>query len=147
MSATEATVRLLREGEARLARARRELAAFNAEWNAAAEERMSLTPPRERGVYFVEAIGTGLVKIGWAKIIAKRFAALQRMNGAQLRLLRWEPGWRSDERTMHERWAYLRTHGEWFTVSEALAFYMGHTPGASIARYLEGGGYWWETAA
>jgi hypothetical protein len=37
-------------------------------------------------IYFVEAIGTGLVKIGKARDIAQRVAGLRSMNAGQLRI-------------------------------------------------------------
>jgi hypothetical protein len=122
-------------------------APFTAEWNAAVEERRGLREPSAHGVYFVEAVGTGFVKIGRSKDIRTRIAQLRSTNGAILRLLRWENGGAREEKALHERWAGLRSHGEWFIVSAGMAFYMGALPGAAIARHIEGGGIWWETAA
>lgn len=80
---------------------------------------MVVAPLRQRSggpglVYFVEAVGTDLVKIGFSRDLARRFSALQAHGGATLRLLAAVPGTEKRERAIHKRFAGDRAHGEWF---------------------------------
>lgn len=65
-------------------------------------------------VYFVEAVGLDLIKIGVASDVDARFSALQSGSPVPLRLLGTVPGDRKLERLFHGLFAAHRTHGEWF---------------------------------
>jgi hypothetical protein len=74
-------------------------------------------------VYFVQAATTGLIKIGCTGNVKKRLLELQAMNSEVLTLLGCRPGSLEEEAFLHERFADLRRHGEWFKpATELLAF-------------------------
>lgn len=110
---------------------------FVKQWNEASNERSGIRVPNCAGVYFVEAVGTGFVKVGRSKNIAERVATLRANNGALLRLLRWDKGGAREERALHGRYDYYRSHGEWFIVFPHLASHVGCLPASLYAIYLE----------
>lgn len=67
-------------------------------------------------VYFIKR--GSLVKIGWSRNVEQRRRAV---GGEILATL---PGYMRDERAMHDRFAMLRMHGEWFAYTPALATYI-----------------------
>lgn len=71
-------------------------------------------------VYFVSARETGLIKIGFARDVAKRFRNLSTMGGAVIELIASTPGTLKTERRLHKRFAADRAYGEWFRASPAL---------------------------
>lgn len=71
-------------------------------------------------VYFIEGVGTGLVKIGWTIDVAARWADLSTMSPAPLNLLAVMPGGRTKEQELHGLLAEYRHHGEWFIRCRAL---------------------------
>jgi hypothetical protein len=64
------------------------------------------------GVYFV--FGAGLVKIGRSTCIGDRIQELRCGSPVELHLLLVLPGDAETERELHDRFAHLRRHGEWF---------------------------------
>lgn len=68
-------------------------------------------------VYFVQAGEGGPVKIGYANEegVIRRLYIIQSNNHVRLTLLRVLSG--DAEFAMHQRFAHLRLHGEWFTYS------------------------------
>lgn len=76
-------------------------------------------------IYFIEAVGAGLVKIGFTDgDPAKRLRQLQTGCPHQLRLAAATEGSISIEAVEHGRWAYLREQGEWFRIDDRLRWYM-----------------------
>lgn len=79
--------------------------------------------PKERGVYFVQGVDGGPIKIGWASKHPDegRLMALQTGSPVVLRLLGWIRGatYRL-ENHLHEEFKADRLHGEWFAQSDAL---------------------------
>lgn len=79
-----------------------------------------------RCVYFVQALRLGLVKIGIARDVPSRMAALQTGSPDTLTLI----GAISTnapcslEKTLHMRFAAHRRHGEWFEPAEELLAYL-----------------------
>jgi hypothetical protein len=71
-------------------------------------------------VYFIEAVGLNVVKIGFARDITERIRKLAPGCPAPLRLLGTVPGDLKIEQHYHERLAAHRTHGEWFKLCPAL---------------------------
>jgi hypothetical protein len=69
-------------------------------------------------VYFAQA--EDRVKIGWSRKVATRIAGLQTGNASPIRLLGTIPGSRAAEKRLHERFAHLRLHGEWFRAEPEL---------------------------
>jgi hypothetical protein len=65
-------------------------------------------------IYFIEAPGTGLVKIGYAVDVLERFNGMLTMSPVPLSLLASMPGGPQMEAELHVRFANSRTHGEWF---------------------------------
>lgn len=65
-------------------------------------------------VYLVRAGDAGPIKIGYATNFARRLKELQFFNHEPLTALAVIPGGRSQEHMLHERFAHLRIHGEWF---------------------------------
>lgn len=71
-------------------------------------------------VYFVEAVGLGLVKIGTATNVYKRIPALAVASPVSLRLRALAPGGRAAEKDMHILFAKYSSHGEWFHLAPAV---------------------------
>jgi hypothetical protein len=65
-------------------------------------------------VYFIEAVGVDLVKIGHARSVAVRLRVLRPASPVALRLMRETDGGPQEARGLHERFAEHRVHDEWF---------------------------------
>lgn len=65
-------------------------------------------------VYFIEAVGAGLVKIGTSTNVTQRLAQLQSGFPYELKLLRVLPGYLEEERFFHDLFAEYRVRAEWF---------------------------------
>lgn len=77
-----------------------------------------------RTVYFVEAIGVGLIKIGITHDIERRMRVLRANSPVPLALLAAIPGTLFDERRLHDQFARERAHGEWFFASSSLRIFV-----------------------
>lgn len=76
-------------------------------------------------VYFVEAVGTGRVKVGFtAGPIGERVASLQTACPVPLVVLATCPGTPDTEKVAHLALEAFRTDGEWFDVTDDLLSYM-----------------------
>ena len=77
---------------------------------------------REDGtVYFVEALHTGLIKIGWTgRPLDARLSVMQTDCPYQLRVLAIVPRGTAFERACHKHFMHLRVRGEWFEGTEEL---------------------------
>ena len=82
---------------------------------------VEVQPPESGGVYFVLGAGNCL-KIGLGRNIRRRVAELQTSHSVKLVLLAVEETteMREIEAAYHERFAALRTYGEWFTFTGEL---------------------------
>ncbi len=81
--------------------------------------RLSRIQPRPYGhVYFVEAIGTGRVKIGWSKDIHARMNQIRTGCPVEIAVLLTKRARQSAEFALHRRFADQRvwTNREWFTL-------------------------------
>lgn len=58
----------------------------------------------QQGIYFMQPIVGGLIKIGHSSFLARRVASLRTMSPVELVLIG----------VIHMQFAYLRKHGEWF---------------------------------
>lgn len=67
-------------------------------------------------VYFIQS-QSGHIKIGYAKDVVARLAALQCANPEPLTLIGTVPGTRGLEVALHKRFAAHRLLGEWFTAN------------------------------
>lgn len=65
-------------------------------------------------LYFVQARGTGRIKIGRSKNPKRRLQSLQTGNAKELRLIASLEGLGWRERDLHERLREWRVSGEWF---------------------------------
>lgn len=65
-------------------------------------------------VYFVRALKTGFIKIGYSTAPAKRVSDMQVGTGEPLSLILTVPGNRAEERAFHMRFNDSRERGEWF---------------------------------
>lgn len=93
-------------------------------------------------VYFIEAVGLDLIKIGFANNIASRLASLQTASPVTLRLLGTVPGGRALERFYHDCFSDQRARGEWFRRCPELDKYIAaadkpYIPSDSGQRYLD----------
>jgi hypothetical protein len=70
--------------------------------------------PTEQSVYFIEAQGTDLVKIGIAAVPTERLRELQTASPHKLRILATMPGGKPVESRLHRHFAAHRATGEWF---------------------------------
>lgn len=71
-------------------------------------------------IYFVQTNDNAHIKIGYASNVEKRMAALQTGAPRGVKLLATMPGDKQVERAVHERFARLRGHGEWFDTDRAI---------------------------
>ena len=83
-------------------------------------------------VYFAQRRAGGLVKIGWSRSVKVRMGAVR------ANVIGAIPGERETERALHERFAHLRTRGEWFRPGRDLLAYIrseaqGHEPDSETA--------------
>lgn len=69
-------------------------------------------------VYFFEAVGKGLTKIGYSADPVKRFRHIQTSCPFPIRAVLLANGGRDVERSFHEDYADYRQHGEWFALPE-----------------------------
>lgn len=65
-------------------------------------------------VYFVEAVGLDLIKIGHSIDLMKRLVSLLTSSPARLFVIGSIPGGRQKEREIHVALHAHRSHGEWF---------------------------------
>lgn len=68
----------------------------------------------DTGIYFIEAVGLGLVKIGKSKALRGRIQQLKARTPCELRVLKVLPGRTAEEAHLHKLFAEHRVHGEWF---------------------------------
>ena len=88
-------------------------------------------------IYFVEAVGTGYVKIGFTRQMAsRRVRELQTASPHELRLLAWMEEFEGREATIHARFHHLRYRGEWFRLDEALRLFVAEVAAHAPARGL-----------
>lgn len=72
-------------------------------------------------IYFIQEVPDGAIKIGYTGGDPfQRLSALQTGNSKPLKLLAFAPGSPQHERGLHERFAELRLHGEWFRADPRL---------------------------
>lgn len=87
-----------------------------------------------RTVYFVDAPGTGVIKIGKTSDLEKRMTTLQTMCPVRLQLLMTIQYDDDLERRIHNHLADYRAHGEWFYACKPVKDFM--------RAYLDGGIQW-----
>lgn len=76
-------------------------------------------------IYFVEAVGADLLKIGFTDgKPAERIRQLQTGCPHKLRLVAAEPGNELKEKRLHDRWSENRVQGEWFRIDERMRWYL-----------------------
>lgn len=66
-------------------------------------------------IYFITAPEAGRIKIGYTTKPEKRISGLMTSSAYRLETLRIIEGTREQEQAMHDRFAYLRVHREWFS--------------------------------
>lgn len=79
-------------------------------------------------IYFIHCPMTARVKIGHAANPWQRFSKIQSDSPGKLVLLGAEPGGREREAELHERFAALRSRGEWFSAGAELIAYVASLP-------------------
>ena len=80
-------------------------------------------------IYFVEAVGTGLVKIGFTnRWVSQRLRELQTTSPHYLRLLHSIDGTAGDERNLHVRFAKCHHRGEWFRLGDEIMEFLNMVP-------------------
>lgn len=67
-------------------------------------------------VYFIEAVGSGRVKIGVAQSLSARMSTISPGCPYPMRVLLTLPGKRAEELEFHKRFAHLQKHNEWFSL-------------------------------
>lgn len=78
------------------------------------DEKMSEFIIQTRYVYFIEGMGTNLIKIGTSENPERRLKELQYSSPSKLRLITKIRGDTSKEAELHCKFAKYRKHGEWF---------------------------------
>lgn len=77
------------------------------------------------GVYFVLAIGTNRVKIGYTRDCDRRLNELKTSCPFGIVVLGWKSGGPEIERVLHKRFKKYRRYREWFEVSDSILGYIG----------------------
>lgn len=90
----------------------------------------ALCDPAQAVVYFIA--GAGLIKIGCTTNIVSRFRTIRNSSPVPVELLGAHPGGTLEEGLLHQRFAHLRRHGEWFEDAPEIR--------AHISRTVHGGG-------
>jgi hypothetical protein len=75
-------------------------------------------------IYFVSPLTGGDVKIGTTARLSQRLANLRSQRKTGLRVLGVMDGGREREAELHELFAHLRGHGEWFRPGDELLEYV-----------------------
>lgn len=76
-------------------------------------------------VYFIGDPARGMIKIGFTRgHVSHRMKQLQTSAASDLVLLGTEVGGLGRERELHDRFAHLRVHGEWFHADQELTAYI-----------------------
>lgn len=75
-------------------------------------------------IYFVHALGTNYVKIGFASRPMRRLHGLQTSSPHELKMLAVTVGTIADERAMHKRFKAHHVRGEWFMMIDDLDEYI-----------------------
>jgi len=75
-----------------------------------------------RFVYFIE--GAGLIKIGVADDVDRRFNSIKTMSPLPLTLIGYMPGDITIEAKLHGRFSEYRRHGEWFVDCKEIRDYL-----------------------
>jgi hypothetical protein len=92
--------------------------ASTGEWD---EERVQQEAFGDQGyVYFIEAEGDPVIKIGTTCDPAARLAKLQAGNARKLRFRQIILGGWDDEQRWHQEWSHLCVRGEWFELTDDL---------------------------
>jgi len=90
-------------------------------------------------VYFVEAVGAGLIKIGKSTNVLKRFRSLTTGCPHELKLLGCCDY--HTESDLHARFKHLRTRGEWFKATQLLREFITNeiaSSGPSVQLRIQG---------
>lgn len=72
-------------------------------------------------IYFIKPVGMdGPIKIGYSKLPTDRLLSLSAWSPFVLEIIGTAPGGSSEENFLHQRFAHLHTHREWFNSSPLL---------------------------
>lgn len=89
-------------------------------------------------IYFIEAVGTGMVKIGFTHRSAEtRIKAFATHTPFEIKLLATCPGTKCEEKTFHKMFSEKRVRGEWFLLDEDISEYireMGFVEDGGVGR-------------
>lgn len=103
-------------------------------WIDAADERLDINPDEFECVYFLHAIGTDLVKIGWTRCLPDRMRQLATACPFPLRLIAVATGGKDEERRFHKGFGPYRHNGEWFHVPHMMREFICFTLGCEFHR-------------
>lgn len=78
----------------------------------------------EQVVYFIEAVGLELIKIGQTRLLDDRIRSLATGSPVPLKLIGYIAGTAARERKLHKQFARDRAHGEWFRATPELRRYI-----------------------
>lgn len=83
-------------------------------------ERRTNTENSESSVYFLHSPANNRVKIGYSTNPSNRIRSILTSSPTELKLLAVINGTRDDEQLLHQRFAHLRVHLEWFSAEPEL---------------------------
>jgi hypothetical protein len=75
-------------------------------------------------VYFLEAVGLGLVKIGFSRNVPKRKYSVQSSCPVPVRVIGLMKGTEATEKDLHKRFREDQRQGEWFLLSPKIREYI-----------------------
>lgn len=93
------------------------------------EDAKSIGKRRERLVYFMSC--GDKVKIGMSNDPERRREEIQRMHPDIVSIIHTEPGGKSREMELHQRFNDLHSHGEWFEYGEEIEEYISNSKASS----------------
>jgi hypothetical protein len=81
---------------------------------------LSFHTRHKRTLYFAEAIGASMIKIGITSDLGARLRALRDASPVPLALLHSLPGTARQESALHLKFIAARSHAEWFRATDEL---------------------------
>ena len=71
-------------------------------------------------IYFIKALNSGLIKIGYTKNVGERVASLRSNSPEELHILKITEGDIEDEKRIHNKFKHFNERNEWFRPEKSL---------------------------
>ena len=88
----------------------------------------TLIKGKRTGVYFIQPVCGGPIKIGWSHDYEERLVSLQAFSPLILRVIGFCKSGRCQEQMLHHWFSEFRLHGEWFEPHPIILDYIHKNP-------------------